>query len=286
MESDSLSPAGLLQPLPIPSQVFEDISMNFIIGLPMSNGKEAIMVVVDRLTNAYIARVFMQGVVKLHGIPRTIVSDKYCIFLSEFWTELAKLQGTELCFSSAYHLQFDGQTEALNRCLVMYLRCMTGNDPTEWEKFLAWTEYWYNTAFQTSTGMTLFQALYGREPPTILTYLEGSSSNGQLAQERLERDKLLKLLKHNLTKAQTRMKLQADRHRRDLELAVGSLGSFKIIALSTARHQKLGPRFFGPYQVLQCIGSVAYKLDLLDSTRIHPVFHIYQLKPCLERPLQ
>lgn len=90
----------------------------------------------------------MQGVVKLHGIPQTIESDRDHIFLSEFWTELAKLQGTKLCFSSTYHPQSDGQMEALNRCLEMYLRCMTGDDPSEWERFLAWVEYWYNTAFK------------------------------------------------------------------------------------------------------------------------------------------
>lgn len=139
--------------------------------------------------------------------------------------------------------------------------------------------------------MTPFQALYGREPPTILTYLEGSSSNGQLAQELLERDKLLKLLKHNLKKAQTRMKLQVDKHHRDLKLAVSNwafvkLQHYRQLSLRLQRHQKLGPRFFGPYQVLQHIGSVAYKLDLPDSTRIHPIFYISQLKPYLGRPLQ
>ncbi|KAL4302318.1 hypothetical protein GQ457_10G018500 [Hibiscus cannabinus] len=231
MKSESLAPAGLLQPLLTPNQVFEDISMDFIVGLPKSNGKEAIFVVVDRLTKyghffalprhfdaAYMARVFLQGVVKLHGIPCTIVSDRDRIFLSDLWTELAKLHDTELCFSSAYHPQSDGQTEALNRCLEMYLRCMKGDDPSKWEKFLAWAEYWYNTAFHTSAGMTPFQALYGRTPPTILSYLEGSSSNTQLAQELLDRDTMLQLLKTNLAQAQNRMKSQADQHRRELQL--------------------------------------------------------------------
>ncbi|KAK8362768.1 hypothetical protein V6Z11_A03G124700 [Gossypium hirsutum] len=127
MKSDSLAPAGLLQPLPIPQQVFEDISIDFITGLPKSNSKEAIMVVVDRLTKydhffallrhfdcKSIAKIMVQGMVKLHGIPRSIVNDRDPIFVSELWTELAQLQGTDLCMSSAYHLQTDGQTEALN----------------------------------------------------------------------------------------------------------------------------------------------------------------------------
>ncbi|KAL4367666.1 hypothetical protein GQ457_05G008100 [Hibiscus cannabinus] len=304
MKSDSLTPAGLLQPLPIPDKVFEDISLDFIIGLPKSNGKEAILVVVDRLTKyghffslprhfdaAFVAQILLQGVVKLHGIPRSIVSDRDRLFLSDLWTELARLQGTELCFSSAYHPQSDGQTEALNRCLEMYLRCMAGDDPNNWENYLAWAEYWYNTAYQTAAGMPPFRALYGRDPPTILTYLEGSTCNAQLDRQLLERDELLRVLKGNLQQAQLRMKNQADKHRRELHLEDGSwvfvrLQPYRQLSLRLQRHQKLGPRYFGPYRVLHKVGPVTYKLDLPTSTRIHPVFHISQLKPCQGRPHQ
>ncbi|KAL4303471.1 hypothetical protein GQ457_10G029000 [Hibiscus cannabinus] len=304
MKSASLSPAGLLQPLPIPNQVFEDISLDFIVGLPKSNGKETIMVVVDRLTkyshffalpkhfdSKYVAQIMVQGIVKLHGIPRTIVSDRDRIFVSDMWTEIAKLQGTELCFSSAYHPQTDGQTEALNRCLEMYLRCMAGDDPSKWEQYLAWAEYWYNTAYQTSAGMTPFRALYGREPPTILNYLEGSSHNAQVDHDLKERDALLRVLKGNLVEAQVRMKNQADKHRRELELEEGSwafvrLQPYRHLSLRLQKHHKLGPSFFGPYRIIKRIGQVAYKLELPDSTRIHPVFHVSQLKPCKGQPLQ
>ncbi|XP_039032144.1 uncharacterized protein LOC120167102 [Hibiscus syriacus] len=134
MKSVSLAPARLLQPLLIPDRVCEDISLDFIRGLLKSNGKETLLVVVDRLTkysnffalskhfdNKYIAKIMVQG-----------------IFVSELWTEITQLQGTELCFSSAYHPQTDGQTEALNRCLEMYLRCMEADDPSKWEQYLAW----------------------------------------------------------------------------------------------------------------------------------------------------
>ncbi|KAL4360625.1 hypothetical protein GQ457_04G013100 [Hibiscus cannabinus] len=122
MKSDSLTPVGLLQPLPIPSQVFADIAIDFIVGLPKSNGKEAIFVVVDRLTkyahffglprhfdSILVARILVQEVINLHGISRSIVSDRDRIFFSDMWIELARLQGTELCFSSAYHPQTDGR---------------------------------------------------------------------------------------------------------------------------------------------------------------------------------
>ncbi|KAL4290327.1 hypothetical protein GQ457_14G018800 [Hibiscus cannabinus] len=304
MKSDSLVPAGLLQPLPIPEQVFEDLALDFIVGLPKSNGKESILVVVDRLTkyghffalprnfdSKDVAKILVQGVIKLHGIPKSLVSDRDRIFISEVWTEMAKLQGTELCLSSAYHPQSDGQTEALNRCLEMYLRCMVSEDPGKWEQYLPWAEYWYNTAYQHSAGLTPFKALYGRDPPTMVDYLEGSAKNDHVNQELQKRNEILRMLKHNLWQAQVRMKNQADKHRRELNLEVGSwayvkLQPYRQLSLRLRKQQKLSPRFFGPYQVEKRVCVVAYKLKLPENSRIHPVFHISQLKPCRGQPLQ
>ena len=130
--------------------------MDFIDGLPVSAGKTSIMVVVDclaryahffALSHPYsaskIADVFVSGVVKLHGIPRSIVSDRDPIFMSSFWREFFKLQGTQLKTSSTYHPQTDGQTEVIKRCLEQYLRCYASQSPKKWEQFLAWAEYWY-----------------------------------------------------------------------------------------------------------------------------------------------
>jgi len=113
-----------------------------------------ILVVVDRLSkyghfaamksyysSKEVAETFIKLVVKLHGFRKTIVSDRDKVFTSQFWQHLFKLSGTSLSMSTAYHLQSDGQTEALNKCLELYLRCFTHDNPKEWAKLLPWAEF-------------------------------------------------------------------------------------------------------------------------------------------------
>ncbi|GJX05300.1 ty3-gypsy retrotransposon protein [Tanacetum coccineum] len=161
---------GYLQPLATPTAVWEDLSMDFITGMPVSKGLTVVIVVVDRFSkyahfaplptsfNAHkVAEVFVDTVIKLHGIPKTIVLDRDPIFVSNFWTQPFKLSGTQLNHSTAYHPQSDGQTEVVNRGLEQYLRAMAMDHPTRWVRFLPWAEYCYNTTYHSSIKMTPYQ---------------------------------------------------------------------------------------------------------------------------------
>ena len=140
---ETIKTPGILQPLSTPSQIGEDISMDFITGLPKSEGKSVIMVVVDRLTKyahfcvlshpfkaSTVATTFMDRIQKLHGSPRVIVSDGDPIFTGNFWTELFSCLGTQLAHSSSYHPQSNGQTEIVNKCFEGYLRCFVSDKQT------------------------------------------------------------------------------------------------------------------------------------------------------------
>jgi transposase InsO family protein len=117
----------------------------------------------------------MDQVFKLHGMPHSIVSDRDPTFTSNFWQELFKLQGTQLHLSTVYHPQTDGQTEVVNKCLETYLRCFASEKQNQWAQWLPLAEWWYNTSYHTATRMTPFEAVYGQKPPSVLSYLPGTS---------------------------------------------------------------------------------------------------------------
>jgi transposase InsO family protein len=173
-------PAGLLDPITVLEGAWQVISMDFICGLPMSDHKEVIMVVIDKFTKyghfiplshpytaVEVARVFLEQIYRLHGLPNKIITDRDPIFTSVFWKELMNKLDIKLNLSTAYHPQTDGQTERLNQCLEQYLRCMIGQSPRQWVKWLYLAELWYNSNHHIAIQMSPFKALYGYEPPNI-----------------------------------------------------------------------------------------------------------------------
>ena len=119
----------------------------------------------------------------------------------------------------AYHPQIDGQTEVVNRCLENYLHCLAGDKPTKWIQWLSLAEWWYNTTFHISTGVTPYEALYGQKPPNLLHYTSGGTSVAAIEQLLQDREAILKLLKEHLHTSQHRMKQMADKHQTEREFA-------------------------------------------------------------------
>jgi len=215
--------------------------MEFIVRLPKFGGKDAILVVVDRLSkyghfiplkHPYLARsvadVFVKEVVRLHGIPASIVSDRDSTFLSLFWKELFKLQGTTLRMSLVYHPKIDGQPEVLNRTLETYLRCFSSEQPKMWALFLPRAEYWYNTSFHGAARCTPFEVVYGQPPPSLAHFVPGEMMVEAVAQDLMNRDEALTQLRFHLRRAQDQMSKFANRHRKSSPIKVGDMVYLKI----------------------------------------------------------
>jgi hypothetical protein len=299
---ERIKPPGLLQPLPIPEGAWQDISMDFIENLPRSGKKESIFVIVDRFTKYAhfvalpkdytthkVLDVFLENVVKLHGLPKSVVSDRDSLFLNQLWEEYFQRSGTRLRFSTSNHPQTDGQTEVVNRILASYLRCFTSDRPAQWAAYLLWAEYAYNTSFQSSIGLTPFEALYGYPPPSIISYEHGSADSLDVDRELRNRDEVRAILKANIAQAQQRMKRIYDKGRLDRNFEEGDWVWLKRAqrgqrSLFGQPYTKLLPRYYGPFRIEKKVGKVAYLLDLPQEVKIHPVFHVSRLKPFYGTP--
>lgn len=227
-------PPGLLQPLPLPETAWTHITMDFIEGLPKSDNKDVIWVIVDRFTkyahfvalshpftSEHMVDLFKTHFYRLHGLPSVIVSDHDRIFTSHVWKKLFEDAGVKLHLSTTHHPQSDGQSERVNQCLETYLRCLTFSRPKKWHSLLDQAEWWYNTNFHTSLNMTPYQALYGQQPPMVGEALLPASLLTGCRNRKQAKAALLDSVKASLDKAQSRMKQYADTKR--------SEGHFKLV---------------------------------------------------------
>jgi hypothetical protein len=277
--------------------------MDFINGLPKSpKGNDSIWVIVDRLTKVahfvpvkttdrvgHLADLYVEHILRLHGAPYSIVSDRGTQFVNKFWKALHKSMGTKLDYSTAYHPQTDGQTERVNQILEDMLRACALKYGKDWEKSLPHAEFSYNNSYQASIQMSPFEALYGRPCRTPLMWSQTEERSFFGPAKIKEAEEGVAQVRENLRIAQSRQKSYADRRRRELHFAVGDYVYLKVSPLrSTVRFHvkgKLAPRYIGPYRIRRRIGKLAYKLELPDELAgVHPVFHVSQLRKCLRVP--
>ncbi|KAK2448834.1 hypothetical protein QL285_008081 [Trifolium repens] len=296
-------PGEPLQPLDIPEWKWEHITMDFVGGLPRNQrGQDSIWVIVDRLTKSahfipvkstykapQYAAIFMEQIVRLHGVPLSIVSNRDPIFTSRFWKAFQNAMGTRLRMSTSHHPQTDGQSERTIQTLEDMLRACVLEDGGSWSNHLHLIEFAYNNSYHASIGMEPYEALYGRKCRTPLCWTE-VGDRGFLGPDIVQETTLkIKSIQDKLKVAQSRQKSYADKRRRFLEFQEGDHVFLRVTPKLGLRGvfktKKLCPRFIGPYQILRRVGPVAYQLALPPSmSGLHDVFHVSQLRKYIPDP--
>ena len=287
---------GLLMPLQAPDRPWSSISLDFIVDLPQSAGMTTILVVVDRFTkmahfiptqslpNAEeTAELFIQQILRLHGAPDEIISDRGSQFVARFWRRFLGLLGIKQCMSSAYHPQSDGQTERTNQTLEQYLRCFVSYHQDDWYSLLPLAEFAFNNTLNASTKFTPFYAYTASHPK--FEFLFPNESVVPAAEDRLRKLQLVQQeLKDNLAAAVLEQKKFADQHRKKgPELREGDRVWLDSRNINLGRPcRKLDFKKLGPYKIRRKINDVSYELELPPWLSIHPVFHVSLLEKATE----
>ena len=309
MKSRRHAPYGHLVPLAQPTAPMEEITMDFVTGLPpsryLNRAYDAILVIVDRYTKIarYIhclttttakelAELFWEKWAKDFGIPRGIVSDRGSVFTSAFWAAFCYRISIKRRLSTAFHPQTDGQTERQNQTMEQYLRCYADLYGSNWAEILSLAEFSYNSTKHASTGKSPFLLLYGVNPEMHLIGANKApdgtvTSNSVSANERIESmNRRHAELSKRWERTQTHAAAYYNKKHMDKAFEVGDrvLLSTENLALRTKR--KVSPRYIGPFYVTERIGLRAYRLKLpeeYERKRIHNVFHVALLEPFRSR---
>lgn len=298
-------PIGLLRPLAVPAERWDQVTMDFITGLPTTaRGHDACTVFVDKYSKMVhfapgrktdtaedVGRQFFEQVYRYHGLPISIVSDRDPRFLSAFWQQLWELCGTRLDMSTPYHAQTDGQTERVNRWLEDALRAYVNTQQDDWDEHLVAMEFAYNDKTQASTGFSPFYLNTGRHPrtPASLLNLRGVKTVAPKATTFITRlSKDLNLARQNLERARETMAKWANQKRRHHEFKESDevmLATENLNVQDPGPARKLRHKWVGPFVVEKVINPVALRLgrgqgcSLPESYKFHPVVHVHWLKP-------
>ncbi|GBG75313.1 hypothetical protein CBR_g19945 [Chara braunii] len=297
------NPLGLLRPLPIPSELGESISMDFMSLTKSRNGNSQVMVIVDHFSKyamfiplpaearpELVIQKFQMRWVTKYGFPLSIVSDRDSRFTSMSWQKLMEAYSTRLTMSSGRHPETNGQSEQMNRLCQQLLRMYVRPDQIDGDENLPKIASAYNSSVHTSTGRTpnaLHKGWKPKRPIDVLTrdhFLRlppGTRKYVVLFQEDIKK------VKENLKKAQDRMIEQANKHRRPSTFKEGDLVWVKSKEFSLEENvsQKLMSVYFGPWEVLKVIGDAegpSYRIDIPPHLKTYSVFHASKLLPYIE----
>jgi hypothetical protein len=275
--------------------------MDFITDLPPSEkrGKayDSILVVVDRytktaryipvkktITAAELADVFMAKIHRHYGQPDSIVTDRGSVFTAKFWQSFTHFLKIRRRLSTAFHPQTDGQTERQNQTLEQYLRAYINYQQDDWTRLLPEAEFAYNNSRNATTGMTPFMALMGYNPSRDLAGHDPQVDVPAVSERIEELRRVRRDMEANWARA---VKSQASYHNqrtRPQTYCVGDMVYLSARNIRTRRpNKKLDHKYHGPYKVLTLVGTQAYRLQLPDSMKIHPVFHVSLLEPARRR---
>jgi len=267
--------------------------MDFITGLPTSNGKNALWVIIDRLTKMGhfvtchgtmspedLADHFLWQIVRPYRLPGSIISDRGSLFTSDFWKRVTESLGISRNLSTAFHPQTDGQTERANTTLEQYLRAYCNHQQDDWERLLPIAKFSYNNTQTGTTKITPFVANYGYHPRFLPDLGTRNDETPEVSEYVEALRKLHEDLRAEIKEAQMAQTEQANKARHpDPVLNPGKKVWLRRKHIRTTRPSKLDHKQIGPYTILEKAGSRAYKLDLPATVKIHPVFHISLLEP-------
>ncbi|CDJ67998.1 OSJNBa0087O24.13 protein, related [Eimeria necatrix] len=224
--------------------------------------------------------------IRYHGFPEVLISDRDSRFQSALLNQLCRRFNIKRCMSSPYHPHSDDQTEGVNRTLEQMLRTYIKSDEREWERLLPALELAYNTTSHSSTELSPFEVMIGENPLTAadLDIVGALAPTLTPPMTNLFRQ-LCDRAQSHILKAKWQQKYYADTKRRAVEYAVGDkvwLSSKHLPPFNSC--PKFEPRYRGPFEVLERIGTVAYRLALPPTYECHDVFHVSQLVPHRPRP--
>jgi len=278
----------------IPKKPWAHISADFITKLPLAQGYDSILVVVDQLTKMVhfipttektlaegLARLFRDNVWKLHGLPESIISDRGPQFMAGLMRELNQILGIESKMSMAFHPQTDGQTERVNQELEQYLRMFIDHRQEQWPDWLGMAEFTYNNKAHSSTKTLPFKANYGQDP-RIGFEVRKKEKYKEVEKFVVKMKEIQEEAKAALGKVQEEMKKYADRKRAEVnEHKVGDLVMLSTkdlkYQMTGRRTEKLTERFVGPYKIKKIILLNAVELELPSTVKIHLVVNVSRI---------